>query len=230
MRAGYGDKWSRSERDSDPQKRLYYFARRGRTSELRELMNGADCALDVDWASPMMDWTALMVASLEGHADTVAALLELRANPSRAESKLGRAPLSAAAQNGHTDTVRLLLNAKASVNRGDKRGRSALFGAAEYGRVRTAQLLINFGAEVDAPSTRGWTPVMTAAFYNKIDVVKTLVDAGANLSRKDNEGRTVFELVKDEPNKESVAEYLSEVRSKPRNIALRGACAACALM
>ena len=58
------------------------------------------------------------------------------------------------------------------------------------------QLLLGKGAKIDHQNQKGETPLMRAARQGHVEAMKALILAGANPDLKDQEGRTIFEVVK----------------------------------
>ena len=97
-------------------------------------------------------YTPLFLASREGQAPIVAALLKAGAEAD-ARSSTGSTPLMLAAASGNVDAVRLLLDAGADVKTKETaRGQTALMFAAAYNRVGAVELLAKRGADVGATS------------------------------------------------------------------------------
>jgi ankyrin repeat protein len=85
--------------------------------------------------------TALIQASIYGHAEAVLLLLERGAHVN-ALNNTGQTPLIAASEFGHTDVVRLLLELGADVNARNCEGMTALIRAALRGHTVVVRLLI----------------------------------------------------------------------------------------
>ena len=88
--------------------RIFETAREGRTAELVKYL---DAGVPVDFTSPNCD-TLLIVASHQGHLDTVQVLLDRGADHSRV-NKLGDTALDSALMHNHDDVARALLLAGA---------------------------------------------------------------------------------------------------------------------
>jgi ankyrin repeat protein len=123
-------------------------------------------------------YTPLFLASREGSAPVVSALLEAGADAT-AVSATGSTPLMLAAASGNVQTTTLLLDAGAEINAKESaRGQTALMFAAAFNRVGVIKLLAARGADLkttskvvdlyeltreDAPVARPGAPAAAAA-------------------------------------------------------------------
>jgi uncharacterized protein len=97
-------------------------------------------------------YTPLFLASREGQASIVEALLKAGAEAD-ARSSTGSTPLMLAAASGNVETVSRLLDAGADLKiKETARGQNALMFAAAYNRVGAVELLARRGADVSATS------------------------------------------------------------------------------
>ena len=128
--------------------------------------------------------TALSVAVEAGHLPVVEMLLEMCADPNRADKVNGssvRYPLTVAA-NDSAQTVRepliqLLLTHGAQVNQTDVLGQTALMGAAEQGHLDAMELLIEANAEIDASDLLGQTAMMRAEENGYVEAIALLQES-----------------------------------------------------
>jgi len=88
----------------------------------------------------------LSLASVDGNAAVIQALLAAGADPNAARAD-GATPLMTAAASGSVDAVRLLLDRGASVNAKESHGQTALMFAAGRNRADTIRLLVAHGAD-----------------------------------------------------------------------------------
>ena len=175
------------------------------------------------------DFTALMWAVSEGHADTVQALLDAGTDVND-KNKDGRTALMEAASRGHLKPVQVLLDAGAKVDDRNKRGRTALMEAASQGHPATVEVLLARGADVDAKEKsaaamlqavkKGFrflagrgsrsndnsnrTALMMAAWRGYPATVRVLLKAGADVGAKAKEGETAVMLAAREGHAEIV--------------------------
>jgi len=110
-------------------------------------------------------FTPLAAAITFGHADTVRAILDLKA---KLETQGGRTPLTAAVSGHHVGIVRLLIERGADVNRPDATGRRPLHYAAavDFGDTLIAELLLKAGAKPDLADNEQVTPRQMAQKNN----------------------------------------------------------------
>jgi uncharacterized protein len=107
-------------------------------------------------------YTPLLIASRNGHAALVDALLAGGADPNLATSN-GATPLMMAAQGGNADVVKALIARGADVNAKEKvKNETALMIAASYGRADVIRALTAHGADLAAT-----TKVLDMAVFNK---------------------------------------------------------------
>jgi ankyrin repeat protein len=122
-----------------------------------------------------------MVATSQGHARVVQALLRAGADPN-ARERDGLSLLIQAVRSESRTVVRALLRAGADVNRVESHGGSretALMTAAMYGNLAMVRLLIEAGAEVSARSAKGDSALDLARRLRQEKVADLLRGAGA---------------------------------------------------
>jgi ankyrin repeat protein len=160
--------------------------------------------------------SALIAATSNGHAGTVAVLLRLGAHAEAVDAD-GLSALMHSSLNGNLEVMRALLDGGADVNAGALVGTPLAMASAE-GRVDAVKLLLERGADVNrsyrSPNTglEGITPLMIAAREGQDDVVRLLVAAGADLNARNSAGATAVDLATT-AGKDSVVEIL---RKAPR--------------
>eukprot|EP00899_Mesostigma_viride_P027642 jgi/Mesvir1/8062/Mv01480-RA.1 len=156
--------------------------------------------------------TPLIWACWQGHERVVAALFARGASIGIADEDEER-PLHYAAQYGHVACVRLLLSHGAVVDaRERKQQMTALHKAAQAGHQEVVEMLLDTGASVHAAEEYGgWTPLHLAAYKGHLDVAEVLLSQGAPLNRKDQDGRTPFELAADPAVKELLSSWQRRV-------------------
>ena len=117
----------------------------GRTRLIKKLLvAGANVNYQDDYG-----WTALMVASENGHIDIVRLLLEKGANVNYQSAIDNFTALMLASKKNHIDIVRLLLAYGANVNHQDEVGWTALIWASGNNHIDIVKLLLAAGANVD---------------------------------------------------------------------------------
>ena len=139
--------------------------------------------------------TALILASWNGHGDTIALLLGMlgiSADNINAGNEQGTTALMMASGNSHSKVVALLLGAGADVNACDEKGTPALMVASLNGHSEVVALLLGAGAYVNAGNWDRRNSLMAAAGNGHCDVVKLLVASGAKLEEEDDTNATAL--------------------------------------
>lgn len=135
---------------------------------------------------------ALLLASAEGNAESVRALLQAPADARRAASCLHAALcggdlasqrvvevlLKGADVDGATEVTK-------SFDGKNGGGTRALHFAAEVGNRGVTKALLDADPDVDALDARGRTPLYVAAHHGHEDVVSSLLSAGADVNRRE---------------------------------------------
>ncbi|ORX61366.1 GDPD-domain-containing protein [Hesseltinella vesiculosa] len=158
----------------------------------------------------------LFLAILQGHADTVRALIDI-GNITNIDQDIAAASTSStstatsesdftlsshhpssvavAAELKNLPLLKLLIEKGASVNACDDEGETALLVATRRGFTSGVGVLIDLGhADVDlSEKVNGMTPLMVAAIEGNSEIVQLLLDGGADKSRKDANGWKAFE-------------------------------------
>ncbi|CAH8442466.1 unnamed protein product [Schistosoma turkestanicum] len=106
-------------------------------------------------------------------------------------------PLHFAAGYNRLAIVELLLQYKADVHAKDKGGLVPLHNACSYGHAKVAELLIQHGANVNVTDLWRFTPLHEAAAKGKFEICRLLLKYGADPSKKNRDGHTPIDLVKD---------------------------------
>ncbi|XP_018648139.1 putative tankyrase [Schistosoma mansoni] len=106
-------------------------------------------------------------------------------------------PLHFAAGYNRLAIVELLLQYKADVHAKDKGGLVPLHNACSYGHAKVAELLIQHGANVNVTDLWRFTPLHEAAAKGKFEICRLLLKHGADPLKKNRDGHTPIDLVKD---------------------------------
>ncbi len=127
------------------------------------------------------DFTALIVASSEGHIDVVERLIKDGADVNVARATDGATSLFYAAQENNTDIGKLLIDSGANLNTPrTSDGATPLFFAAQENNSDFVTLMIEAGADLNAARTSdGTTPLSIATKMGNSDCVELLTNAGA---------------------------------------------------
>lgn len=143
------------------------------------LAAGADPnAVDVDWATPLMNVQSVEVAQ---------ALVEAGANVHQNDYMH-----DVLQQQTDPDIVAYLLSVGAKLNPKPAPYGTVLKKAVEDYNLTTIQYLLEQGADVNIATSWGQTPLMEAAENSYVEGVRLLLDAGAELEARDENGRTAM--------------------------------------
>ncbi|XP_051959075.1 poly [ADP-ribose] polymerase tankyrase-2-like isoform X2 [Xyrauchen texanus] len=106
-------------------------------------------------------------------------------------------PLHFAAGYNRVAVVEYLLQHGADVHAKDKGGLVPLHNACSYGHYEVAELLVIHGAVVNVADLWKFTPLHEAAAKGKYEICKLLLQHGADPTKKNRDGNTPLDLVKD---------------------------------
>ena len=169
---------------------LFTAARKGDTQTLAKLLQQG---YDVNYVCTQQckGWTPLLIASAEGHTDTVKFLLEHGANPN-AQNRLGRTSLHFAANYGFEPIVTLLLQygADPTIETYDKPEeaprkvvetalRQTVSDPQNQAAYRILKMLVYKTDDVNC-ELWDYTPLVEAFRHNDYDFAKYLLEHGAN--------------------------------------------------
>ncbi|XP_051272906.1 poly [ADP-ribose] polymerase tankyrase-2-like isoform X3 [Dicentrarchus labrax] len=139
----------------------------------------------------------LLEASKTGDVETVKKLCTMQnVNCTDVEGRQST-PLHFAAGYNRLAVVQFLLQHGADVHAKDKGGLVPLHNACSYGHYEVAELLVIHGAVVNVADLWKFTPLHEAAAKGKYDICKLLLQHGADPTRKNRDGNTPLDLVKD---------------------------------
>lgn len=119
------------------------------------------------------DESALMLASLRGYEDLVAALIMRGAYV----NKPGWAALHYAATNGHLSIMKRLLEAHAFIDAESPNGTTPLMMAAQYGSIDAVKLLLDEGADALMKNQQNLTALDFARRANRTDAAELIAKA-----------------------------------------------------
>jgi ankyrin repeat protein len=148
----------------------------GQADKLRALIETEE-----DMRAIMKDCnTALRLASVRGHTETVKVLIDKGVDVNCETGRGGTALMWAAGSQENTvDTVKALLEAGADVNKKTEDGCTALMDAARQGNIEIARVLLDSGAEVNAVNMEGRTALTEASAGGHKEIVRLLENEGA---------------------------------------------------
>ncbi|XP_072386285.1 poly [ADP-ribose] polymerase tankyrase [Diabrotica undecimpunctata] len=115
-------------------------------------------------------------------------------------------PLHFASGYNRVAVVEFLLQQGADVHAKDKGGLVPLHNACSYGHYEVTELLVKHGASVNVADLWKFTPLHEAAAKGKYEIVKLLLKHGADPSKKNRDGATPLDLVRE--NDQDVADLL----------------------
>ncbi|KAF7647983.1 hypothetical protein LDENG_00163790 [Lucifuga dentata] len=139
----------------------------------------------------------LLEASKTGDLETVKKLCTAENVNCRDVEGRQSTPLHFAAGYNRLAIVQFLLQHGADVHAKDKGGLVPLHNACSYGHYEVAELLVLHGAVVNVADLWKFTPLHEAAAKGKYDICKLLLQHGADPTRRNRDGNTPLDLVKD---------------------------------
>jgi ankyrin repeat protein len=139
--------------------------------------------------------TPLYLASQNGNAAIVEALLDRGADPNTALPE-GETALMTAARTGDVATIEALLEAGAGVNKKESwKGQTALMWAAAENNAAAVTALIAGGADIGRRSSGGeFTALLFAVRHGAIDATRALLDASADVNSTLADGTSALVL------------------------------------
>ncbi|XDV45025.1 hypothetical protein PO909_013203 [Leuciscus waleckii] len=140
----------------------------------------------------------LLEASKSGDLEVVKKLCTLQNVNCRDVEGRQSTPLHFAAGYNRVAVVEYLLLHGADVHAKDKGGLVPLHNACSYGHYEVAELLVIHGAVVNVADLWKFTPLHEAAAKGKYEICKLLLQHGADPTKKNRDGNTPLDLVKDE--------------------------------
>uniref|UniRef100_A0A7R9EAC2 Poly [ADP-ribose] polymerase n=1 Tax=Timema monikensis TaxID=170555 RepID=A0A7R9EAC2_9NEOP len=141
----------------------------------------------------------LLEAAKAGDSDQVQRLLTTYPQIVNCRDLDGRhsTPLHFAAGYNRVCVVEFLLAHGADVHAKDKGGLVPLHNACSYGHYEVTELLVKHGASVNVADLWKFTPLHEAAAKGKAEIVRLLLKHGADASKKNRDGATPLDLVRE---------------------------------
>lgn len=181
-------------------------ARRGNT---KQLVGFLERGLSPDTVDEQGN-TLLILATMEGHAKTVKALLNFRPDVSL-RNTAGDNAIMIAALKGSTEIFDMLLAAGAPIN---NPGWSPLLYAAFEGHVDIVDRLLASGADVNALSPNKSNALMVAARNGHIEVVRRLLATSIDLDQTNDRGQTAASWARSNGNTDIIDLIVAERRKR----------------
>jgi ankyrin repeat protein len=153
-------------------------AAQGFDVETAKTLFGQGAALDSD-----QGWTALMIATIEGHVEVVRALLEHGAQVNAGNNK-GWTALRFAVSMDETEILRVLLDAGADANIKDHEGKTALMQAAGENSKESLKALLDAGANPHIKDHHEQTALSIGQKQGHTEIIKLLKEAEAKAATK----------------------------------------------
>ncbi|KAI0235048.1 Poly [ADP-ribose] polymerase tankyrase-2 [Lamellibrachia satsuma] len=141
----------------------------------------------------------LLEAAKAGDVEVVKKLVTAHPHAVNCRDLDGRhsTPLHFAGGYNRVNLVEFLLKHGADVHAKDKGGLVPLHNACSYGHYEVTQHLIQQGACVNAADLWKFTPLHEAAAKGKFEICKLLLKHGADANKKNRDGHTPLDLVKE---------------------------------
>lgn len=173
---------------------LHHYAFAGNIKRLQEIQG------DINEIKTPSGCTLLHYAVASAELHTIEWLLKARGAKIDEKDMFGLTALSCAATKGHLEVVKWLLKkGGANINEKSRRGLTALLCAALKGQLQIVKwLIMEGGAKIDEKDNEGNTVLLCAAVTGKLEVVHWLLAHGASLREKNEQGKTVMDLIPSE--------------------------------
>lgn len=138
-------------------------------------------------------WTALMLASFNGHNEVIALLLKHNADVYSSDLG-GNSALHWAAFSGHVNCALALIEHHADVNAQNSFGWTPLLQATARRHLAVVMLLINHGANLNLIARDGNTALHKAAAAGYTEIIRPLLAHEADANIKNLEGETAVKM------------------------------------
>ena len=104
---------------------------------------------------------------------------------------------------------------KMNINEKDENGNTPLHWACYMSSECAITYILSWinEDEVNIQNDNGKSPLHIALFSDRINIIKKLINKGIDLNIKDNEGKTVFDIAKENPNLNNIFKLLKEYKN-----------------
>ncbi|WP_375333842.1 ankyrin repeat domain-containing protein [Candidatus Tisiphia endosymbiont of Xenochironomus xenolabis] len=154
----------------------------------------APTILDIDYKTTNSEqYTALWLASQQGHVDIVKWLIDKGADINAIRQSDGRTVLQAAICKEQLQVVECLIANGVNINKADKDGASPLYYSLQNDdelRHQISKILIDHAANINLSPSNDYTPLHMASWLANLPAVKMLLNAGASVNAVDDRGYT----------------------------------------
>ena len=133
--------------------------------------------VDIEYAIIIDGYTALIIASKNGHKGIVQILLDKKANKNVINFE-GNTALIFASKNGHKEIVKMLLDKEADKNVKNYKGNTALIFASKNGHKEIVKMLLDKKADKNVKNVDGDTALIFASKNGHGEIVKMLLLLG----------------------------------------------------
>ena len=154
-------------------------------------------------------WTALLIASQNGHTQVVEQLLKEHADVN-IQTNDGLTALMIASQNGHTQVVEQLHKEHANINIQNNDGWTALMIASQNGHTQVVEQLLKEHANVNIQSKYGWTALIIASRNGHTEIIEQLLKEHADVNIQNKNRRTALMIASQYGHTQVVEQLLKE--------------------
>ena len=138
-------------------------------------------------------WTPIHCATVDGHTETVKALIDSTDYPN-APDRNGWTPIHLAAKYGYIEIIQSLIGCTNNPNIPDNDGETPIHWAAAYGKTEIVKILLEYTDNPNAPANKGRTPIYHAAEFGYTEIVKILIECTDDPNAPDDYGDTPYEM------------------------------------
>jgi|GEM_PF-2204994 len=204
------------EHENYPGEFAYNIAKEGKDPLLLKKLHESGDPLDR--RDPKLGYAPIHIASRQGNAEMVVALLELGV-PVELRNRSGHTPLHIAATKKYDAVIRILLEHGADPNLGDHDGDVCLMYLPQVrAPLRIYKLFAEYpGIDLNIRNRGGETPLhFMARSGTPVEIVRYLAGRGMEINIRDNGGKTPLDIAEAGGNRE-LAEYLAGIGGRRGN-------------